>query len=587
MNRLLTMPHRARAVSVVLPPTHRVLFAFATLLGGVISLGAPLSARAQVASSAAQVSSLAQVSSPAQVSPPAQSGRQDPLAARQQIARDRMTQLEDRMYRLAEKLRETEPEQAERMEQALRRARELLIRRHMEQAVELLEAGDLSTAGDRQQAVIKNLEHLLKVLMEDTDQAEKLQEELERLREFRDQVEDLRREQRDLQARTEATSRPADSDSEAPGDAAEAARQQRELSEKAAELARRMAGRDGAGQDGADQSADADATSRPGEQGGQADPAAGKEGADAASGQPGESPPQDGSPQQGDASPQSGQPGQSGQSSSPAAPGTQNVQQAQQHMDQAADQLGQQQAGEAQQQQQKAIEQLEQALRELQETLEQLRREQQEEILRGLESRFRAMLTRQTAVNEGTVALESKGPAAWVHADELQLAGFAQEQTALGREAADALYILREEGTAIVFPQIVEQLRDDMQTSADLLRERDTGQVTQAVQAEIAATLEELIEAVEQMRRQLSEGNAPSDPSPGQQGAPLLPDSAELKLLKACQVRVNRHTQSLAATLEGEPGSEPVASNRLQRLAQRQQEVADMARKMNERMTGR
>ncbi len=255
-------------------------------------------------------------------------------------------------------------------------------------------------------------------------------------------------------------------------------------------------------------------------------------------------------------------------------------------MNQAADQLDGQQTDEARQQQQKAIDQLEQAMRELQETLDQLRREQQEEILRGLEARFRAMLVRQTAVNEGTTALESKGPPAWVHADELQLAGFAQEQTALGREAADALYILREEGTAIVFPQIVEQLRDDMQTSADLLRGRDTGRVTQAIQAEIATTLEELIQAVQEMRRQMSEGNAPGKSSSNQQEAPLLPDSAELKLLKACQVRVNRQTQDLAGAVEGQPESETAAAARLNRLAQRQQEVADLARKMNERVTG-
>src|SRR5262245_53545437 len=73
----------------------------------------------------------------------------DPLTSKQQIVRDRMIQLEDRMFRLTEKLAKAEPEQAKRLEGALRQARELLIRRHMEETMALLEAGKLPDAADR------------------------------------------------------------------------------------------------------------------------------------------------------------------------------------------------------------------------------------------------------------------------------------------------------------------------------------------------------------------------------------------------------------------------------------------------------
>src|SRR5437867_2173927 len=51
----------------------------------------------------------------------------EPLAAKEQLVRDRMMQLEDRMYRLSDKLAHTEPQQAKKLEVALRQARELLI----------------------------------------------------------------------------------------------------------------------------------------------------------------------------------------------------------------------------------------------------------------------------------------------------------------------------------------------------------------------------------------------------------------------------------------------------------------------------
>ena len=49
-----------------------------------------------------------------------------------------MAQLEDRMFRLTQQLAETEPEQAARLQQALQRARELLISRNMDEAIQIL-----------------------------------------------------------------------------------------------------------------------------------------------------------------------------------------------------------------------------------------------------------------------------------------------------------------------------------------------------------------------------------------------------------------------------------------------------------------
>jgi hypothetical protein len=233
-----------------------------------------------------------------------------------------------------------------------------------------------------------------------------------------------------------------------------------------------------------------------------------------------------------------------------------------------------------------AIEELEKARQELELVLDQLRREQQEEILRGLESRFREMLTRQLVINQSTVELDGKGAAAWTHADALRLAGLAADQESLSGAAADALLILKEEGTTIVFPVIVEQIRHDMQAVAVRLRERKADAITQGIEADIVTALEDLIEAIKELRKKIESGEmmpggggAPDDP-------PLLPDSAELKLLRACQERVNRQTKRFNETRGEGQGINAESTSALERITDRQSEVAEMARKMNERVTG-
>ena len=108
--------------------------------------------------------------------PPAANGNAeaDPLAAKQQIARDRMVQLEDRMYRLIEKLAAGEPEQAKRLEDALRKSKELLIRRHMDEVIELLDKGDLSSAADKESAVGKGIAQLLAILLAESDRRKEI-----------------------------------------------------------------------------------------------------------------------------------------------------------------------------------------------------------------------------------------------------------------------------------------------------------------------------------------------------------------------------------------------------------------------------
>jgi hypothetical protein len=195
------------------------------------------------------------------------------------------------------------------------------------------------------------------------------------------------------------------------------------------------------------------------------------------------------------------------------------------------------------------------------------------------------MLAQQVIINEGTIGLDKKGRDAWAHAVGLSLAGLSQDQASVADQAGQALHILKEEGTTVVFPRIVEQMREDMTQVSSLLHEKKTAARTQRMQADIVTTLKELIDAIKEMRKKIQDGESPGGSAGQQQNPPLLPGSAELKLLRSCQERVNRQTADFQSD-HAQGGLDGDGHRELERIAGRQHDVAEMARKMNERITG-
>ncbi|MHC4065107.1 MAG: coiled-coil domain-containing protein, partial [Planctomycetota bacterium] len=264
------------------------------------------------------------------------------------------------------------------------------------------------------------------------------------------------------------------------------------------------------------------------------------------------------------------------------APGQQNVEQARQNMEDAAEDLDRERPQEAARDQDWAVEELEEAIEKLQDELQQLRREERQELLSDLESRFVEMLNRQLAVNADTVAIFERSGGGLARADRLRVAQLAEEQEDLADAAATCLHILEEDGTTIVFPRVMGQLGDDMTTVARRLLGLRLGALTQSLQREIATTLSELIDAVRRLQQSEEQRQQQGQPGEPSEEAPLLPGSAELKLLKAAQLRINRRT---GATQEARSaGTEPAEdiARLLGELEYRQRKVAGMAREMRD-----
>ncbi len=186
-------------------------------------------------------SAVAAVVLPAMAGAPAWAGQApatgpaEALVARQVLVRERLNQLEDRLFRLA-RHPEMDAQQRRRLEEALRRSREMLIRRAMDQAVQALQQTDLSAAADRQEEAARALELVLDLLLSEPDPAAEHQAEQRRLAEMLQQIQTLLSRQRELTARTAGEASGAASAS-APSDRPALAQAQRQLQRSTEALA--------------------------------------------------------------------------------------------------------------------------------------------------------------------------------------------------------------------------------------------------------------------------------------------------------------------------------------------------------------
>ncbi len=261
-------------------------------------------------------------------------------------------------------------------------------------------------------------------------------------------------------------------------------------------------------------------------------------------------------------------------------PGQQPVQEAEQAMDQAAGGLEEQEGQRAERQQAKSEKKLEEALREIEERLNQLREETRQEKLARLEARFSEMLTRQRATTQATIDLDDKKTnlAKLLQRDQLNMLRMATEETEISELGQQAYDLLLEDGTSSVFPECVLDLREDLGRVAKLLESERTDQLTQFVQREIETALEDLLESLKQAKKEGGGGGGGG----GGGKQPLLRKSAELKMLKAAQLRVNRRTKQFES-IRGEGALDPALEAEIQNISGRQSEITEMTEQVMEK----
>lgn len=230
--------------------------------------------------------------------------------------------------------------------------------------------------------------------------------------------------------------------------------------------------------------------------------------------------------------------------------------------------------------QEEALRELEQAKAELEEILRQLREEEILRMLAMLEARFRKMLDLQVEVYKGTQRLDEVPVPQRSHNHEIEASRLSGKETQIIIECDKVLLLLREDGTAVAFPEAVQQVREDMQQVELRLAQTKVGKITQAIEEDIIAALEEMIEALKKAQKEMeNKQKKPGRPSSGQPQDPALIDTlAELKMIRALQMRVNRRTERYSKLIEGEQAENAELIEALQRLAEREERIHRVTR---------
>ena len=479
------------------------------------------------------------------VEPP---GRDAPsLAAREAELLERYRDLERSFLRLADLLAVSDPRRAGVLRSAFDRARQEQVQDRVAAIVIMLEQGQLLKAGTSQQDALAQFRGLLE-LLESGAGEQQLSDTSKEVRAILGRLATLIARQRALEGQTEA--------GEAVGELAE---KQRVAADEAAALGDdvgRFAERfgDDRGDQNEPQKADP--------------PAAGAEQT------PGDGHPAPAEDQRPATDEQHDEQDDEG---SRARRTRQRLEAAEKKMRQARERLDGAERGEAREAQQRAVEELETARAELEEILRQVREEEVTRLLVQLEARIRGMLKAERGVLADAEKLSAVAAAQAERERQLEAARLSREQGAITVDAAKALTLLRDDGTAAAIPQALEQVHDDSAEAAARLTRGDVGRDTLGLLGDLVVGLEEMLAAIEkaQQAQQADEASPAGGraSAPGEQ--PLVDKLSELKMLRSLQLRVNTRTQRLSRLVdaaEEQPG-EPELRAVLGRLAERQRAI--------------
>ena len=484
-------------------------------------------------------------------------------------------------------MRKSDPARAELLLRVIGKSKEAQIDSQMASILQLLseDSPQFANVVDRQEELIKSLMTLLDVLQSE-DEQKRLNDEIARLEELIGDLNKIVVNQKETRAGTER-GRPLDSLESKQKDVAEQTdklaekidkqdREKKRQNEKSEQDGKPQDGKpqDGKPQDGKPQ----DGKPQDGKpQDGKPQDGKPQDGKPQ-DGKPQDGKPQDGKPQDGkpqDGKPQDGKPqdGKPQQQKSEETPGREEIEKALDQMKKAIEDLKKKNRDDAARDQDQAIAELEKAKAKLEEILRQLREEEQKIMLAALEARFRKMLQMQVTVRKSSQQIAQIEVDKRVPRHRARSIQLARDEQDIVQEANKALILLREEGTSVAFPEAVQAIREDMQTTVKRLNEFQVDGLTIAIEDDIIEALEEMVEALRKEMEKLEEGEKQKQQQ-GEQTDPALVDLiAELKLLRSLQIRINRRTERYGKPLKGEQVVKPDVLELLEQLSEREARI--------------
>jgi len=474
------------------------------------------------------------------------------LAETQERLAGRYDRLEMLAGRLAELSRATQPRRAKLLQELIAKSRDRGVEDQFEQVLNALQRESLGPASQLQGELHIELKQLLELLLRE-DRERQIESKRKRIRKYLAELNRLIRIQRGVRARTEGGD-----------DSKRLAKDQQRVAEGTEKLHQQIKANEGDSKPGKP------SQQKPGNMGKPSD------------GKPNNSKPSDGKPNPSKGNSSEAEQDSSNQQESPADRAMRRLQQARKRMQRAQQQLQDLKHQGATQEQEKALEALQQAKAELQRILRQLREEELERMLALLEARFRKMLAAQVEVYDATKKLDTAQANLPTHELEIAAGRLSRKERQIIQMAERALTLLQEDGTSLAFPEALNQAKEDMQTVATRLAALQVATLTQSIEEDIIAALEESLAAIQQAIKKLRQQKGKQKKSSGQPDKkPLVDQLAELRMIRSLQHRVNRRTTMYAKLIEGEQTMQAELQEALNRLASRQHRIFEATRDLH------
>ncbi len=572
----------------------------------------------------------------------------DPLVARQTSVASRYARLEELLLRLADVEARENPERASLLKRVARQSRERFVLEKLRGAGDLIANGQLSKALDDQKSATTELEGLLKLLLTE-DRSSRIRDEKKRIGEIIKQLRLTERNERSVRARTEngveldevlkeqeEISKRAEQlneelqgDDEEDSDENDSDEKDSDEEKDPTDSGEPSESKDPSNSDSSGESKESSESGEESESDSESDQAD-SESKPSSESQPSESQPSENQPQDqqsesqlsesqqsesqpsesqpSESQPSESQPSESQQSESqqgesqqgqqdqqpqqpksPEQDAQEQLEKAIERMKQAQDKLAKNEREGATAEQRQAEEELRKAIDKLEKILRQLREEEIQRELAKLESRLRKMAAMQSAVLDDTSQLAQTPLSQRDRSTDLKAGDLAFEEQKITLEADRAMLLLKEEGSSVAFPEVILQLREDTKRVTTRLGQSKIDAVTQGIQSDILAALEEMIAALAKAQRdnekkqQQQQQDGGPQPNQGSGEEPLVQALAELKLLRTMQSRIQGTTDRYGGLLDvdsagGDNSNGEEILPLLRDLAQRQDRLYQITR---------
>ena len=519
------------------------------------------------------------------------------LSDRQSGVAQRYERLEELLLRLAEMESTENPERAALLRRAAKQSSEQLVLNKLKTASEALREAKFQEAVEKQKEGATGLSNLLKLLMSE-DRSKRIRDEKKRIANLIKNLKRVERSERSTRARTENGADLKDVQAE-----------QESLIQRSEELKRELRDESKETDEPESESNQSDSEPREPEENGskpsepnpsksessESKPSDAKQSdSKQPESNPSDSKSQDSKPngtKPSESKPESQKPSQSKPGNSkpteqqtPQTPqrlAEQQLEKAIENMRQAEQELENQKRDGATQKQRQAEENLRAAIDRLEQILRQLREEEMQRELAKLEARLRRMAAMQSKVLDDTIALAETPKSQRNRQTDLKAGDLAFEEKKITLEADRAMLLLREEGSSVAFPEVVSQIRSDTSAVAERLGETKIDSVTQGIQQDILAALEEMITALQKAQRDLEKKRQQQQGKPqsgGQKEQPLVQKLAELKLLRTMESRIKSTTSRYGGLLKSEESTPEEVLPLLQDLSERQNRLYQITR---------